>query len=187
VRLERESQSHIDHEVWAVLTAAEAFQLMRDLEEYFAVGPSFAGWHTHIGESDDSSGLSIGVEEVEQVPRGDAPAEVWSGQDSDAQKLITADEHFAALESEDPVLRSVVIRRLRIRERDDSRTLPTILASLQSDPSPLVRSEAATQLAEYEGDERVIPALRMALAFDPAGEVRFEASSRLIYLGEDYP
>lgn len=187
MRLERENQSPIPHEVWAVLTAGEAYQLMRDLEEYFAVGPRCIGWHTHIGDSDDSVGLSIGVEEERQVPPPAMPTDSWSEQERSAERLITAEEHFAALKSDDPLLRAVVIRRLRIREHDDPRTLLAILGVLQSDPSPLVRSEAARQLSEYRGDDRVIPALRTALAFDSAGEVRFEAAAQLIFLGEDYP
>jgi HEAT repeats/Tetrahydrofolate dehydrogenase/cyclohydrolase, NAD(P)-binding domain len=59
---------------------------------------------------------------------------------------------------------------------------------LESDPSPTVRKEAATQLAEYGPDEAVVKALRERQAVDSDPEVRWEASEILIrYLGQPFP
>lgn len=175
-------------DVWVVLGESEAFELMRALGGYFAVKTDGPGWHTHLeGEGVE---LTVAIEaenEVQTVPAVGS-SESRATQERLAESLVSADEHFDALERDDPVLRAIVLRRLRIRERDDARTFPALLTALKSDPSPEVRKASAVQLADYGASDDVVKALREAQAFDADAQVRWEASEILIrYLGQPFP
>ena len=63
MRFEREDKTPITHEVWAILDENEAFDLMRALGEYFALGCNWWGCHTHVGP--ENAELTI------EIPRPD--------------------------------------------------------------------------------------------------------------------
>lgn len=189
MRLQREDGSSIGEGVWVILGESEAFELMRDLGGYFAAQTDRRGWHTHVvGEGVE---LTVAIEAENELPTGPAPftsIESSATQERFAESLVSADEHFDALERDDPVLRAIVLRRLRIRERDDARTFPALLTALKSDPTSAVRRAAAVQLADYGATEAVVRALREVQALDLDPEVRWEASEILIrYLGQPFP
>jgi HEAT repeat protein len=93
-----------------------------------------------------------------------------------AQKLITVDEHLAALRSEpDAWTRLEIVPRLEARGRDDSRTIPALITALGSDPSELVRNQAAMALVPHCDDERVREAFAHALT-DADADVRWSAA-----------
>ena len=192
MRLELENGTPLRLEAWAILTQQEAFNLMRSLEEFFAVDAHEEDWHYHV-DWEVPCQLTVGIEDLhpasctsDEDRRLDA--EAWQRSTRAAEKLTTAEAHLDALvHGEDWQLRWTVADRLRIRNADDPRTVPALLDALQHEPEPRAREGIAGALGGFPGDERVVQGLRHALAFDDSGIVRWAAADALIHLGIAYP
>ena len=101
----------------------------------------------------------------------------WSAAAKVAQSLITADELIGGMSHVDWRVRHDVVPRLVARAGDDSRTIPTLIAAIDSDPAWEVR-DAAVMALRWPEDGRVMAVLERALD-DSQPEVRWSASFKL--------
>lgn len=130
---------------------------------------------------DDEVGSMIGAEELLQAIKN-APAYV-NDLRAASELERTLIESFASLEEAE---RFDVVHNLTEVDNDAARKL--LMEVLISDPSPLVRHEAAFALG-YIGNQDVVPSLKQAVLRDDSFLVRHEAAMALADVGseEDIP
>lgn len=91
--------------------------------------------------------------------------------------MTSPDQLIAGMTHPDWRVRHDVVDRLVARAGDDARTIPTLIATIDTDPAWEVRDAAVMDL-RWPDDDRVVEVLRRAVD-DNQSEVRSSASYKL--------